>query len=238
MWKRLSGRTPTWTSGIKIGLLGLDALPEPLAGCGFVISPDGKTIWTGNTSKYIFTSMVETGQQNERSLRLDSDEATSGPIYSHANQALNGSSDSDGSTLVSFPPQSTTEQLVRLACAPDGMKLAISYSSGEILVLDLRSKMVKMIRSPKATWNLEQSPLERAPPVIFSADGSRVIYPCDEQKKTIKVQDIATNSILDSVLLSDCPANEEISCITTTPNFKHITVSFTHGTQALVYIWD
>ncbi|KAF8179660.1 kinase-like domain-containing protein [Pholiota molesta] len=240
LWKRQSGRIPTWDNGTRVGLLGLDALPEPLAGCGFVLSPDGKTIWTGNTSKSIFTSMVETGQQNERSLHLDSDLATSGPIYNQATHAASESVSSDDSTLVSSEAQSNATELVRLVCAPDGKKLAISYVSGEILVLDIRSKKVKSIRSPKLTSdpNSSSSTANRAPPIVFSADGSRLIYPCNEQKKTIKIQDISTNSILDSVLLSDCPANEEISFISVTPNFKHITLSFMHGTQALVYIWD
>lgn len=235
VWKRVkNGRTTSWAGGMKLPLLGLDSLPEPLTGCGFVISPDGKTIWTGNTSRSIFTSMVETGQQHERPLHLGSDELTSGPIR---NEAAYYTAASTSSVL---EPLTRSPSLVCLACAPDGKKIAVSYATGEILVLDLRSKKVKTMRDPTSSSDLHSPSLQakRAPPVIFSDNGSRIIYPCNVQQKTIQIQDVATNVILSTVHLADCPPNNDISFISVTPNFKHITCSFTHGTHALVYIWD
>lgn len=240
LWKRVrTSRTTSWANGIKLPLLGLDVLPEPLLGCGFVISPDGKKIWTGNTSRSIFSSSVETGQQDHRPLHLGSDdEITSGPIN---NETSFLSSTHTVGTAVSDPNhQGKGSPLVHLACAPDGQKIAISYATGEILVLDLRSKKVKTMREPASASNLQSPSLQgtRVPPVIFSGDGSRIIYPCNAEQKTVIIQDVATNVILDSVYLADCPANNDISFISVTPNFKNITVCFVNGTQALVFIWD
>ena len=235
VWKRTkSGRTTSWANAMKLSLLGLDSLHEPLAGCGFVISPDGKTIWTGNTSRSIFTSMVETGQQHERPLHLGSDELTSGPIHNEAAYYTAVTTSSVSESTIRSP------SLVYLACAPDGKKIAISYATGEILVLDLRSKKVKTMRNPSSSSELHSPSLQakRAPPVIFSDNGSRIIYPCNTQEKTIQIQDVATNVLLDTVYLADCPPNNDISFISVTPNFKHITCSFAHGTHSLIYIWD
>ncbi len=80
-------------------------------------------------------------------------------------------------------------------------------------------------------------PTQGASAVTFSTDSKYIVYACNDLEKSIKIQDIATSTISDSVLLAECPENNEITFISVAKDFKHIIVSFRQCSYSLLFKW-
>lgn len=130
-------------------------------------------------------------------------------------------------------PGSHSGSQVCLACSPDQRKLAVSLASGEIFLWDISLRVVKAMREAKATM----PPTLGASPITFSTDSKYIIYACNDLEKSIKIQDIATTTISDSVLLQECPDNNEITYISVAKDFKYIIVSFRQCSYSLLFKW-
>lgn len=186
-------------------------------------SPDGKEVYIGTSSGSLFICSTSNGQ------------FVHGPFYL--------SSLPRGDTLnrrraISPDRDPAVAECRSLAISPDGKKVMVSYSSGEIRSWDIKARSYSVLRdagtSRQSNFNSSAYP---SSPVIFSPDGSFVAYASATDPRTVIIQDVVSKKELSFIDLDVSPT-DGIQSLNISPNNKRLVVTFRNSNRIMVYVWE
>ena len=124
-----------------------------------------------------------------------------------------------------------------LAISPNGKKIMVSYSSGEIRLWDIKARSYSILRAASTIRHSNiKSPAFSSSPVAFSPDGSYVAYASATDPRTVDIQDVS-KKVLSSIDLDDAPI-EGIQSLDISPNNRRLIVTFHNSSRIIVCVWD
>ena len=185
-------------------------------------SSDGKEIYIGTSGGSLFIYSTNSGQIVYR------------PFYL--------SSRSDGAVLSRRGPSPNRDSAVAdcrsLAISPDGKRIMVSYSSGEIRLWDIKAGSYSVLRDADASGHSYiNSPAYSSLPVTFSPDGSYVAYASATDPGTVDIQDVFSKKVLSCIDLDGSPM-DGIRSLSISPNNKRLIVGFHNSSRIMVCVWD
>lgn len=189
-------------------------------------SLDGKEIYTGTSSGSLFVSSTDNGQLVHRPFHL--------------------SSPPEGDTLSrrgSMPPDRLGDSAVAecrsLAISPDGKKVMVSYSSGQIRLWDIKARTYSVLRPTGVITHSDiESPAYSSLPVTFSSDGSYVAYASVSDPRTVDIQDVVSKQVSHIDLQVDGAPTDGIQSLDISPNNKRLIITFHNSNRIMLYVWD
>ena len=186
-------------------------------------SPDGKEIYIGTSSGSFFISSTINGQLVHRPFRLSS--PPEGDALSRR-----GSMPQDRDFAISACRS--------LAISPDGKKVMVSYSSGEIRLWDIKARTYSVLRPTGAIRHSDIDSLAYSSlPVTFSPDGSYVAYASASDPRMVELQDVVSKQVVSYIDLDGAPT-DGIQSLDISPNNKRLIVTFPNSNRIMVCMWD
>ncbi|KAF9055623.1 WD40-repeat-containing domain protein [Panaeolus papilionaceus] len=207
----------------KLSTTPLERLNSQVCTCG-AFSPDSTKVFTGTSDGVLLISDVKTGGVLRRQLAFSTNATWNGPYGSNP-------SGSTGAT--------TIPSCRYLIASPDGKKVAVSYSNGEIRVWDAKSGEYDIIKPGAPNIELHR----RHPfPIAYSSDGSKVAFPdlsvgVANQEKVVEVRDSGSGKQVAVVTLKGCPP-AHIQTIDFAVKGKRLILTFKDRKEVFIFVWD
>ena len=182
-------------------------------------SSDGKEIYIGTSSGSLFIFSTKNGQLVYRPF--------------HLSIPPEGDTPSRRGSYRNF----AVAECRSLAISPNGKKILVSYSSGEIRLWDIKARSYSILRAASTIRHSNiKSPAFSSSPVAFSPDGSYVAYASATDPRTVDIQDVS-KKVLSSIDLDDAPI-EGIQSLDISPNNRRLIVTFHNSSRIIVCVWD
>ena len=123
-----------------------------------------------------------------------------------------------------------------LALCPDGKKVIVSCSFGKIRLWDIKTRTYSVLRPTGAIRHSDIDSLAYSSlPVTFSPDGSYVSYASASDPRTVDIQDVSKQVVL-NIDLEGAPT-DGIQSLDISPNNKRLIATFHNSSRIMVYVW-
>ncbi|PPR08181.1 hypothetical protein CVT24_001531 [Panaeolus cyanescens] len=203
----------------KVSTISLEKLVSWGCTCG-AFSPDALKVYTGTSDGVLIISDVRTGKVLRRQLAFSTDTTW-------------GASRSGSAGAPTFP------SCRHLIASPDGKKVAVSYSSGEVRVWDVKSGEYVIINDGRPDMQLHHS---HPFPVAYSPDGSKLAFPdlsveVANKDKVIEVRDSGSGKQVAVVTLKGCPP-AHIQTIDFAVKGKRLILTFKDRKEVFIFVWE
>ncbi|KAF8811047.1 kinase-like protein [Phlegmacium glaucopus] len=203
--------------------LPLHGMPATSSCLCAAFSPDGKEIYIGTSSGSLFIYSTSNGQFLHRPFHLS---------LLSAGDTLNRR------RAMSPDRNSAVAECRSLAASPDGKRVMVSYSSGEIRLWDIKARSYSVLRDAGASGHSDfTSSAYSSLPVTFSPDSSFVAYASATNPGTVVIQDVVSNKVLSHIDLEGSPA-DGIQSLDIAPNNKRLIVTFHNSSRIIVCLWS